>query len=101
MNLNTPFNREQESMNIFRDYINFCHAEQSSLNNILHTQNTLSNNRYSMFSLMFRHIHDDSILPTSVIPPPTWPPPNQTVFLHLIIETDYLILIHGEIELID
>ena len=40
MNLNTPFNREQESMNIFRDYIHFCHAEQSSLNNILHTQNT-------------------------------------------------------------
>lgn len=80
MNLNTPFNREQESMNIFRDYINFCHAEQASLNNILHTQNTLSNNRYSMFSLMFRHIHDDSILPTSVIPPPTWPPHNPSSF---------------------
>lgn len=74
MNLNTPFNREQESMNIFRDYINFCHAEQSSLNNILHTQNTLANNRYSMFSLMFRHIHNDSISPT--IPPTTWPPHN-------------------------
>ena len=74
MNLNTPFNREQESMNIFRDYINFCHAEQSSLNNILHTQNTLANNRYSMFSLMFRHIHNESILPA--VPPTTWPPHN-------------------------
>ena len=78
MNLNTPFNREQETINIFRDYINFCHAEQSSLNNILHTQNTLANNRYSMFSLMFRHIHDESLLPTTITPPPTWPPYNPS-----------------------
>lgn len=70
MNLNTQFNREQETLNIFRDYINFCHAEQSSINNILHTQNTLSNNRYSMFSLMFRHIHGDPI--HHAIPPTTW-----------------------------
>ena len=82
MNLNTPFNREQEAMNIFRDYIHFCHAEQSSLNNILHTQNTLANNRYSMFSLMFRHIHNDilsSTIPPTIppnIPPTTWPPHN-------------------------
>ena len=45
-------NREQDTFYVFRDYIHFCNQEQMTLNNLLHTQNLLSNNRYNMFNLM-------------------------------------------------
>ena len=55
---------------VFRDYIHFCNQEQMTLNNLLHTQNLLSNNRYSMFNLMFRHINPQTTAPTMA--PPTF-----------------------------
>jgi hypothetical protein len=63
-------NREQEIFNVFRDYIHFCNQEQTTLNNLLHTQNLLSNNRYNMFNLMFRHINPENSVPSP--PPPTF-----------------------------
>ena len=63
-------NRDQDIFYVFRDYIHFCNQEQTTLNNLLHTQNLLSNNRYSMFNLMFRHIHPENSMPSP--PPPTF-----------------------------
>ncbi len=63
-------NREQDIFYVFRDYIHFCNQEQTTLNNLLHTQNLLSNNRYSMFNLMFRHINPENSMPSP--PPPTF-----------------------------
>ena len=63
-------NRDQDIFYIFRDYIHFCNQEQTTLNNLLHTQNLLSNNRYSMFNLMFRHIHPENSMPSPA--PPTF-----------------------------
>ena len=63
-------NREQDTFYVFRDYIHFCNQEQTTLNNLLHTQNLLSNNRYNMFNLMFRHIHPQNTMPSP--PPPTF-----------------------------
>ena len=63
-------NRDQNIFLVFRDYIHFCNQEQTTLNNILHTQNLLSNNRYTMFNQMFRHIQPQNT--TSPIPPPTF-----------------------------
>jgi hypothetical protein len=60
-------NREQDVFYVFRDYIHFCNQEQTTLNNLLHTQNLLSNNRYNMFNLMFRHITPDN---SNISPPP-------------------------------
>ncbi len=60
-------NSEQDIFNVFRDYIHFCNQEQTTLNNLLHTQNLLSNNRYSMFNLMFRHISPEN---SNLSPPP-------------------------------
>jgi hypothetical protein len=63
-------NRDQDILYVFRDYIHFCNQEQTTLNNLLHTQNLLSNNRYSMFNLMFRHINPENSNPSP--PPPTF-----------------------------
>lgn len=63
-------NREQDIITVFRDYIHFCNQEQTTLNNLLHTQNLLSNNRYSMFNLMFRNINPENSNPSP--PPPTF-----------------------------
>ena len=44
-------NRDDNAFQLFQNYMHYCSDEQVTLNNILHTQNLLSNNRYNMFFL--------------------------------------------------
>jgi hypothetical protein len=53
------FDRDNNAFQLFQNYIHYCSDEQVTLNNILHTQNLLSNNRYNMFNQMFRFINRD------------------------------------------
>ncbi len=52
-------NRDDNAFQLFQNYMHYCSDEQVTLNNILHTQNLLSNNRYNMFNQMFRFINRD------------------------------------------
>lgn len=58
-NPNGIFNGDNNAFQLFQNYIHYCSDEQVTLNNILHTQNLLSNNRYNMFNQMFRFINRD------------------------------------------
>jgi hypothetical protein len=77
MNTNLPplYNRDTEVFGLFRNYMHFCSEEQITLNNMLHTQNLLSNNRYSMFNQMFHFFNPET---NSIFPPPTFSFPNQS-----------------------
>ncbi|MDB4349883.1 hypothetical protein OAA99_02915 [Omnitrophica bacterium] len=57
---NGIFNRDDNAFQLFQNYMRYCSDEQVTLNNILHTQNLLSNNRYNMFNQMFRFINHDN-----------------------------------------
>ncbi len=57
---NGIFNRDDNAFQLFQNYMHYCSDEQVTLNNILHTQNLLSNNRYNMFNQMFRFINRDN-----------------------------------------
>ena len=54
---NGILNRDDNAFQLFQNYMHYCSDEQVTLNNILHTQNLLSNNRYNMFNQMFRFIN--------------------------------------------
>lgn len=79
MNNNPFYNRDTDILNLFRDYIHFSSAEQTTLNNLLHTQNLLSNNRYSMYNHMFRFISPEI---TPLMPPPTFNSSPNPLFTH-------------------
>ena len=66
------YNEQQDIVNLFRDYLMFCSDEQNTMNNILHTQNLISNNRYSMFNQMMRFARPEQNTP------PTWNFPTFT-----------------------
>ena len=66
------YNEQRDTINLFRDYLLFCSDEQNTINNILHTQNLISNNRYSMFNQMMRFARPEQNTP------PTWNFPTFT-----------------------
>ena len=66
------YNEQQDMINLFRDYLFFCSDEQNTINNILHTQNLISNNRYSMFNQIMRFARPEQTNP------PTWNFPTFT-----------------------
>ncbi len=68
------FDRDNNTFQLFQNYIHYCSDEQVTLNNILHTQNLLSNNRYNMFNQMFRFINHDHVPLNSWTNTPFTPP---------------------------
>ena len=66
------YNEQRDMINLFRDYLLFCSDEQNTMNNILQTQNLISNNRYSMFNHLMRFAQPNQNSP------PTWNFPTFT-----------------------
>ena len=74
---NAIYERDRSSFRIFQDYLHYCSEEQVTLNNMLHTQNLLSNNRYNMFNQMFRYVNQES---SSFTPWPNTPFTTPNIF---------------------
>ena len=66
------YNEQRDITNLFRDYLLFCSDEQNTMNNILQTQNLISNNRYSIFNQLMRFARPEQNTP------PTWNFPTFT-----------------------